>query len=465
MDNYYQQHNQSNYDNHHFSAAKYNSYSKRASIDSAYDSFLLSSQLNSPSSASFYSNSINQNITDYYTDAYSSSSHVFSQPTTPVKSPGFIYSGNNSSTTPDFKQQYVADINSFYFASIRSTGTTATPSTCSSYTSPYKSSLSNSPSKYDSSFVHKRDNLSSKLLRSPAFKLESPYSSHQHQLETTPNKPTIKSFNSRFQSNLNLAPPEPLLPATPLLPPTKTTPTEEEFMDMLIANHHIPDYPESLIGRNMGLDHVDILSELNKRSMNTLVEKVFSYLSTGDCVRVGCVSKEWRSLIKQDPKRNKERVKLIKQQKHLLETLKENRSSSSSYPIDMQQLEKGLLNSNLSYHNMIMDSPVKASAQRRTFRRLTCEQMALRENPTDTEVNVLQFNRLDVNCMHNLYINKPQTVLKQVKAYKSPVKKERLSPLKRCSRDTDLSSPTKVSASVKIDLIGSKKSKKNLKRL
>lgn len=448
--------NQSNYDNHINFNPKYDSYDKRASCDSAYGSFLLTSQ-NSPSSTSFSFQSSN-----YFTDALSSSSsvssssHLFSQPTTPIKSSGFIYNGNNSSTTPDFKQQYVADINSYYFASIRSTGNcSATPSNCSSYTSPYKSSLSNSPSKYDSSsFVHKRDTISNKLLRSPAFKLESPYSSHYHhhhqqQLETTPTKPTIKSFSSRFQSNLNLAPPEPIL--IPSVAP-KPTPTEEEFMEMLVANHHVPDYPESLIGRNMGLEHVDILSELSKRSMNNLVDKVFSYLSTSDCVRVGCVSKEWRSLIKQDTKRNKERVKLIKKQKLLHETYKEN----------LQRIDMSLINANISYHNMSMDSPLKASAHRRSAY-LTCEQVSIRESLSDVEPH---FTKLNVNCMHNLYINKPQQVLKPTKAYKSPVKKERQSPVKRCLRDIDpLTSTNSSSTNAKIDLIGSKKSKKNLKRL
>jgi len=400
MDSYYLQ-NQSNYDNHMNFNPKYDSYDKRASFDSAYGSFLLTSQ-NSPSSSSFSFQS-----SSYYTDTSSSSSssssaasHLFSHPTTPVKSSGsFIYNGNNSSTTPDFKQQYVADINSYYFASIRSTGTTATPSTCSSYTSPYKSSLSNSPSKYDTSFVHKRDTISNKLLRSPAFKLDSPYSSHYHQIDTAPTKPTIKSFSSRFQANLNLAPPEPIpVPAGP----KKPTPTEEEFMEMLVANHHIPDYPESLIGRNMGIEHVDILSELNKRSMNNIVEKVFSYLSTSDCVRVGCVSKEWRSLIKQDTKRNKERVKLIKKQKYLHETSKEN----------ICQFDIGLINSSISYHDMSMDSPLKANAHRRSVY-LTCEQVSLREN---LEVEP-QFISLNLNCMHNLYINKPQLVLKPTKVF------------------------------------------------
>ena len=52
-----------------------------------------------------------------------------------------------------------------------------------------------------------------------------------------------------------LAPP-PLVPVQ-----AKPTPTEAEFMQMLISNHHMPDNPEFLIGRGMGVDHVNILGK------------------------------------------------------------------------------------------------------------------------------------------------------------------------------------------------------------
>lgn len=376
----YSQSNQTNFDNHFNKFKSYESFSKRASIDSAYDSFLFHN--NSPSNSLF-----SNNQSDYNTDTNSSNGSLFSQPNTPVKS--FIFNGNNTTTTPDFKQQYVADINGFYFASIRQSSTAAniaTPSTCSSYTSPFKS-VTNSPLKYSSdSFVHKRDTFSTKLLRSPAFKLEQNFNSYAEQ---SPAKPFIKSFSSRF-TNLNLKPPEPV---------QKTTPTEEEFMELLVANHHIPDNPEFLIGRHMGLEQVDILSELNKKNMSTIIENIFSNLSVSDCVRVGCVSREWRSLIKQDHKRNKERVRLIKQKRLFFETFKENNFES----IDMIRLEKRLLKSNLSFDQMTMDSPVKDTKcnQRKSLMRLTCEQVALREN--ESEMNGSHFKPLNVNCMENLF--------------------------------------------------------------
>ena len=386
MDYYnYDQHQQHNY--HH---KKLDSFRKRESIDSAYDSILFTSHNSPSSSSSFYQNS--QNSDFFSLDTNSNGSSLYnSHPTTPVKS-SFIFTSNNTSTTPDLKQQYVADINSFYFASIRqssvassiTTSISGTQSTCSSYTSPFKScSSTNSPAKYDA-FIHKRDTISSKLLRSPAFKLDSPARHHPYE---SPSKPYVRSFSSRFQ-NLNLKPPEPLAPV-------KTTPTQEEFMEMLMKNHLIPTNPDNLIGSHMGLEHIDILSELNKRSMNQIVEKVFSYLSVTDCVRVGCVSSEWRSLIKQDKKRNKERVRLIKTKKYFFETFKEN---CTGQPIDMTRLEQKLLNSNLNFNQMTMYSPQKNHSlanERRSLYKLNCEQET-------NELNTSHFRQLDVNCMENL---------------------------------------------------------------
>lgn len=399
MDYYYNSYDNHGYQNHfnNTNNKKLDPLRKRESIDSAYDSILLTSHSSPTSSFSTYS-STNSQLDYFNSDTNSNGSSLFSHPSTPVKS-AFIFTSNNVSTTPDFKQQYVADINSFYFASIRqssvassSTTSSAAISTCSSYTSPFKTACSaaSSPAKYDS-FIQKRDTISSKLLRSPAFKLDSPSRHHPYD---SPVKPYIKSFSSRFQ-NLNLKPPEPLAAAKP-------TPTQEEFMQTLMRNHLIPENPEFLIGSHMGLDHIDILSELNKRSMNGIVEKIFSYLSVTDCVRVGCVSSEWRSLIKQDRKRNKERVRLIKTKKYFFETFKEN---CAGQRIDMNRLEQKLLNAKLNFNQMTMCSPQKnhtLANQRRSLYKLNCEQTSSDEN---TDLNASLFRQLDVNCMENLYSN------------------------------------------------------------
>ena len=276
--------------------------------ESGYDSLLATSSSSFSNSYLIASDASNA----------SSDSSLFSQPSTPAKlaapvlnhSASFTFNGNNSSTSPDFKQQYVADINSFYFKSLRSAGGSESSSFS---TEPYLSSCSQSPSKYcpaADSYIHKRDTFNSKLLRSPAFKLEqSPTPAAHYQTE----RPCIKSFSSRFVANL------PTFEAA-----KKTTPTEEEFMALLIQNHHLPGNPEFLIGRGMGIEHVNMLAELSKRSMNNIVDQIFSHLSPGDLVRVGCVSREWRALMKENTKFNKERVRCIRQCRHAFETSKEN---------------------------------------------------------------------------------------------------------------------------------------------
>lgn len=430
-----------NYSFDHYNEFKYDSGKNQLHTESGYESLLATSA----NSNSFFQNS---NIND------SSNDSLFSLPTTPVKSASkFIYNGNNCSTTPDFKQQYVADINSFYFKSIRS-------SYDSSSNDNYPSSQSQSPkvSSFNAnveSYMHTRDHMSSKLLRSPAFKIENNYSPQQPSYQPI-ERPSIKSFSSRF---VDAMPTFEKFPA-PAAPP-KPTPTEAEFMQMLINNHHIPDNPEFLIGRGMGIDNVNILGELNKRSMSNVTEKIFSYMNVGDIVRVGCVSKEWRNIVKSS-KINKERVRFIKNKRHIYETTKEN------------HIKQGVFqeSSNKRKINQLM-----ASDKRDMFK----------SSKTLNSDNVSTggvFSSLDVNRLNNtsqVYRNQCKRVLesqfrdfsisdeavfslsptKRSSIKRSPIKRQspvkRLSPMKR-------QSPIK-SANITTPLICSKKSKKNLKRL
>jgi hypothetical protein len=171
----------------------------------------------------------------------SNDSSVFSVPTTPAKRTAntkLIRGAANCSTTPDFKQQYVADVNGYYFKSIRSSyDSTASDSG--------PSSQSQSPSRYSADadlFVSTRDTMSAKLLRSPAFKVDAGFSGQ---------RPSVKSFSERFVAEMPQF--------GELVVTVKQTPTEAEFMQMLVTNHHLPDNPEFLIGRNMGVDKVNIL--------------------------------------------------------------------------------------------------------------------------------------------------------------------------------------------------------------
>lgn len=288
-----------NYSFDHYNEFKYDSGRNQLNTESGYDSLLATSV----------------NSTSFFQNNDSNDSHLFSLPSTPVKSaPKFIYNGNNCSTTPDFKQQYVADINGLYFKTIRAGSYTDSPQS-----DQFSSSQSQSPK---SSFcpnmdtnLYTRDNFTSKLLRSPAFKIEQ--SPQNTQRTYQPERPNIKSFSSRFTE---------ALPSFEAKKPMNTTPTQAEFMDLLISNHCIPHNPEFLIGRRMGVDNVNIPGELNSRGMNNVLDKIFSYMSIGDIVRVGCVSKEWRGIVKNNPI-NTKRLRHIKSKRHTYEFSKENHGS------------------------------------------------------------------------------------------------------------------------------------------
>jgi hypothetical protein len=78
----------------------------------------------------------------------------------------------------------------------------------------------------------------------------------------------------------------------------------------------------------MGVEQMDIISELSKRSMHTIIDHIYSYLSVTDIVRVGCVSKEWRGILKETNKTlYKHRGDLIKQKRKEFNRYKENRKS------------------------------------------------------------------------------------------------------------------------------------------
>lgn len=266
------------------------SFQHRNSFDAGYESLL--------SHSSFVSN---QSRID---------TSIFSAPSTPVKSNSILINCNNSSTSPDFKQQYIADVNSIYFASIRT----------ESFLSPIKGSVVCSPlksPKYDQ-YVHQRDNFASKLLRSPAFKPSNIISPSEDY------KPQVKSFTSRFESCYSISP-----FATPDRF-VRPSPTEEEFMELLIRNKHLPRNPENLIGRNMGLDHFDIFTGLAEKSMFNLTDKILSYMQTSDLVRVASVCRSWRNIVKQNKTLNKHRVDYLKSKKYIYEKFKENRPYTPS---------------------------------------------------------------------------------------------------------------------------------------
>ena len=322
--------------------------------------------------------STNGHTSDNYSD--DSNGAIFSQPCTPVKSQhapqssSSVFYGCNLARTPDHKNEMVADVSSYYFASIRASANKTLNETTTiqqqqqqhSNFSHYSASNSNSPIKFNYTcqspkfmphadhYVNHRDGLTSKLLRSPAFKLNQsparfnfpPSFSEQQQ------PPVIKSFSSRFEAfNTQRKP--------------TITPTEEEFMELLFKNNHLPMNPEFLIGRHMGIEQLDIIAELNKRSMQNVIDKIFTNVmqkSMNNLVRASGVNKEWRDVIKQNKVLNKKRIEFLKENKRIYDKFKENRRSKSNVLLgslswaDKKNLYKNQVRARSSMNEASVDS-------------------------------------------------------------------------------------------------------------
>lgn len=228
-------------------------YDDRFSIDSGYDSILSQSSLclSSSSSTSVANTSNNP-------------SPLRSLLNTPIKTP--------KKTTPPPPHQtpdrLSVDMNGLYLASIRSqTKKSAEPTTTSPIRSShffnYSASNSNSPvctsAKKSPKFVNSDAFLYecsdhsmriSKLLKSP-----SGFSPHHQILTDRPASFTnnVRSFTSRLRSEGLVSTNDHLehnssifvTPAVPVLP---KTPTEQEFIESLYRNRHIPSDPRCLIG-------------------------------------------------------------------------------------------------------------------------------------------------------------------------------------------------------------------------
>jgi hypothetical protein len=378
----------------------------------------------SSSASSVSGSSTNGHTSDaIYSSDDSNGCALFSQPSTPVKSlsqSSHVYHGCNLARTPDHKHELVADVGSYYFASIRASAnktlneTTTKQSSATSNFSHYSASNSNSPIKFNynyatspkfvppnpDNYVTHRDGLSSKLLRSPAFKIaNSPASTSKSRFNFPPNftettaPPVIKSFSSRFEAfNQTINSPITQTPVTP-------TPTEEEFMELLFKNKHLPMNPEFLIGRHMGIEQMDIIAELNKRSMQNVIDKIFSNLLTSEplsmvnVVRASSVNKEWRDLIKQNKRLNKRRVEFLKESKRLYDKYKENRKDKNESVKPM--LVRG---SSLSWADKknIYKNQIRAGAS------LNEASANATLNESESSCLVAPFMLIDMNCMNQI---------------------------------------------------------------
>lgn len=460
------------------------------SIDAGYESLLSTS-----SSVYSYSSSMSSSSSSHF--SLSSNSEP-SEPTTPVKSStatsttaaSLYLNSNNSAITPDLKKTYIADVNAIYLASIKS-GTSSNNGSHhhhdSLYSSPVKSSFtfnysssssSNSPIQFGKqspkfeSFITQRDNFNSKLLKSPAFKLDGRFSPYKS--DTSP--PTIRSFKSRFQA----------APAV-VSPPIRPTPTEEEFMQMLIADRHLPSNPESLIGRHMGLDKLDILSKLWDRSMNNVLDKIFGYFDMNDLVRVGHVCKNWKAIIEENPRLYRKRCKYLDNRQHLYEKFKENRMSGLNTQQDMLTLEekrnlfkKYRAKVSLDLSRKGLDGMVFTSLDLNCLNNLTKSPTRPPQPPPPPPPpqprTILGEQFLQATNSLNLRVEQsttteckkrmdslPKFICRNFKL--SPSKSTEIGNVNKMKSGDNNPSPAGAAAGNKIDLIGSRKSKKNLKRL
>ena len=307
--------------------------SSRVSIDAGYESLL--------SSNSFLSNS------GYISGRLSTAPTINEPDDESLSSP--YHTARllpTSSMSPDFNQ-HIVDVDSIYYQSIKhghaqpsvnsigSSVSSLSLMSCSS-ASPFKTGIhfdqfsassSNSPAaklsqspKFASvafsrdQYVHERNVCNNKLLRSPSFKLNPTAAMLSEQ------RPEIRSFQSRFAMNYSLS-------ATH--PPPLHTETELDFAQVLIRNKLLPANPEFLIGRRMGEDHVDMLAELNGRSMFNIIDRVLGFMQDQDLVNIGGVTREWRGIVTSNKRLNRRREHYLRVKRAHHENFKENRRTNS----------------------------------------------------------------------------------------------------------------------------------------
>ena len=535
------------------SSSSSNSSSKRNSIDYGYESMLFSSSAGSSFHSSVHSSvSLSPSMVD------------FSQPSTPVKNFTTTTSNsnnnNNNNMSNSSSKRFSADINGIYLATLRSDASPAFK-----YQQQHQqqqqqhhgyfstiTSASNSPTHKTSAasaadtYLTEHDTFNKNLLRSPAFKasssratyypfmsIDSPSPRHtpnssSHQQQHSQQRPVIKSLNARFQAN-NLTP-------SPPPPPPQTTPAlcaHEEFMDILIRNRHVPNNQSQLIGWHMGLEHVDVVSELAKRNMRNVLDQIFGYLAPGDYVRMACVSAEWRRVIADDRRVNTKRRRHIRRARNAFETSKENRScgldewatvdaiacshlgaSGGAYAAKLSGEEKRRLlktmtassrtsmssesGGSFSSSNSSLDTPPQSSSSSFIFGPLDVNRVnkwSDEKRLIDELVRTVKSNsaRSSIGASSSIETSFDHISLMDTASGSAPLGEvantprilstfKRLSPAKKqalLSLNEDVRivlSPPKgtsklhlntahTSANNKIDLIGSKKSKKNLKRL
>lgn len=88
--------------------------------------------------------------------------------------------------------------------------------------------------------------------------------------------------------------------------------SEDDFIDLFIKRYNLPSNPKLLIGHCVGVENMDIIGELYKRSMTSIVKKIFSFLDISDFVNLFYVCKTWNRMIVNDTPINNQRMQFIR---------------------------------------------------------------------------------------------------------------------------------------------------------
>ena len=177
----------------------------------------------------------------------------------------------------------------------------------------FDSSKPNKLIKSSENKVYSKNELCTKFFKTPAFKIDYSFNSPSPKRpisSSTVTRPGMNSFNLRLLDiELNAV---------------KPIQQKQDILQLLINNHHLPNNPEFLIGRQMGLDNIDIISELKQRSMNNVLDKIFSFMNVGDVICMGCVSRQWREVVNENSKSYQERTKFVQFMNSMLKSFDEN---------------------------------------------------------------------------------------------------------------------------------------------
>ena len=162
-----------------------------------------------------------------------------------------------------------------------------------------------------------RYDLERNLRKTSHFK-NTPVTHHDSVLSSSSHSSSSRSF---VDSSASLSLPAPSwcspVPMTPTISKPSCTSTPKDIIPEslnALLKQFSPSEPDRLIGRKMGLDYVDIVSELHNRSICSL-RLVFQHLDAKDLCRSCMVSSQWKSAVHTDTNSLKRKKLFLRSQK------------------------------------------------------------------------------------------------------------------------------------------------------